>query len=216
MEKLWLCAVVFFLTAPIAFAAQTQSTTRQTTTTVSNDTLGWELGIQGGEVFPNDDKRIDDTAFANARLTYDFTPNVAAGVEGGWMRFKDEFGGQKYGHINGFPAMADLVLKLPLDVGATKVTPYILGGAGAVFWNYRESSFARNSGIKVDNDTHFASRAGAGIDFGLTQQVAFFVEGSYLFTKYEPDVNGPGAAAGVGNKIDGNSAFAGGGIKFKI
>src|SRR5262245_45751606 len=86
----------------------------------------WEVSLQGGGVFPNKDDRFDDTEFAGGRITYDLSQNTALGIESGWLRFKDEIGGTKFGRIDGIPALADLQLKFPVQSTGNRFVPYAI------------------------------------------------------------------------------------------
>jgi opacity protein-like surface antigen len=205
-----------FLFIGVATLASAQNTTRTTTTTTTgyDDERRWEFSVQGQGIFPtNDDDHIqnDATYGANARLSSDLTPMIALGVEGGWMRFKDEVNGTRYGHINGFPLLADLIIKFPQDQAAPRFVPYMLGGVGGIWWNYDEDN---NSSVKFKNDAQFAAKGGLGVDYYFNEQWALFLEGDYLFSKYESRPDTPSAI--LASKVDTNIAMAGVGLKVRF
>src|SRR5437870_4009487 len=101
MKKIFVPLMPLMMTFALSASA---SAARVTTTTASEETTvrdnPWEFSVQGQGVFPVQDEakdRFDNTAGAAARLTYDVVPNVALGAEGGWLRFKDEVNGTKFG-----------------------------------------------------------------------------------------------------------------------
>ena len=143
----------------------------------------------------------------------DINPYASFGVEGGWMRFKDEVSGVKYGRLNGFPLLADLELKMPIAATNNMIGPYAIAGAGVVFWNYDENDGTVLSGIKVDNENNFAAKGGVGIDLYFNSNTALFVEGTYFYSRFKPDVSG---AVAVGNKTNVGSVLAGAGLKIKF
>jgi opacity protein-like surface antigen len=207
----------FVMAAPACFAQTATTTTTTTVEETSTTDHPWEFSIQGQGVFPvadDADRRFDTTAGGAARIMRDITPTMALGVEGGWIRYKDEVGGLKYGRLHGFPVLADVELKMPIEATHNTIVPYLIAGAGVMFWNYEENDAAQASGIKVDNDSDFAAKGGAGVDFYLNDRMAVFVEGTYLYSRFEPDVSGPVAA--LGDKTNTGSVLAGAGFKLKF
>ncbi len=171
----------------------------------------WALSVQSAAVMPRDDDN-DDTIYYGGRLTYDITPNVAVGVESGWMNFEQEADGIDFGDQRGIPLLADIVLKLPIEATDNKLVPYVLGGVGVVFWDYQESSILKDNGFSVDSDTAFAARIGGGVEYYVSNNVALFLEGSYLFSTYDAKVRyGSSSAANI--EVDSDAFFAGGGVK---
>lgn len=174
----------------------------------------WELSLFGGGVFPRQDDRFDDTEFAGGRLTYDLSSHVALGIESGWLRFDDEIGGTEFGKIDGIPALGVIQLKGPIEDTGNRFVPYVIAGAGVIIWNYRENTVLKDAGAKVDTDTHFAAKGGMGFDYFINSAVAFFVEGSYLFSRFTPKVHGGGTT--VTTKADTEAILAGAGLKFRF
>jgi opacity protein-like surface antigen len=219
--KALLLAVALCVAMTVGAYAQTsevRSTRTQTTTYNTNDPTQHplELGVQAGMLMPKGDERIDtNMGFVSGRVTYDLTPNVAFGPEIGVISYKDEANGHKYGYIRGVPVMADLILKMPIEATENRLVPYIIGGAGAIIWNYDRTSYAESAGIDVDNkrEASFAAKVGGGVDYFVTPQTAIFAEASYLFSEYKPDVT---AGSGIAGKYDTNAAMIGAGLKFKI
>jgi hypothetical protein len=218
MNKLPISLIIsFMLGVPVCLAQTTATTTTTTVDETATTDNPWEFSVQGQGVFPVSDEadsRFDSTAGGTARVMRDVTPNVALGAEGGWFRFKDEAGGTKFGRLHGFPVLADLEIKMPIEATHNTIVPYLIAGAGAVFWNYEENDATKARGIKVDNDTHFAAKGGAGIDFYLNDRTAVFVEGTYLWSEFEPKVSGPVTA--LNDKTDTGSVLAGAGFKVKF
>ena len=212
MKKL-LWMIAFLGIVPVSFAQQVQqTTTEETIITTSKNPL--ELSVQGGGMFPTKDGRFDNTGFVAGRLMYDIAPYVALGVESGWMRFKDEAGGTKFGHIDGIPALGDLQFKMPISATNNHLVPYAIAGAGVVFWNYREASVLKDAGVKIDTETHFAAKGGLGADYYFTDNVGLFVEGSYLYSRFTPKVHGGGTA--VTTRATTGSVLIGGGLKLRF
>jgi opacity protein-like surface antigen len=211
---LWVGTIFILATMPSSFA---QQVVQQRTEVRENSTIpanAWELSVQGGGVFPSKDDRFDNTGFVAGRLTYDVSPYVAIGAESGWMMFKDEVGGTKFGKIDGIPALGDLELKMPIPATDNRLVPYAIGGAGVVFWNYRESGVLKNAGVKVDTETHFAAKGGVGVDYYFTNNMALFAEGSYLYSRFAPKIHGGGTA--VTTKAQTGAFLVGGGLKLRF
>lgn len=216
MKKLSISiAVSLLLGSPVCWAQRDVTTHRtdvEERTTVDNP---WEFSVQGQGVFPmgEADKRFDTTVGAAARLMRDINPYAAVGIEGGWLRFKDEVGGVKFGRLNGFPVLADLELKMSIEATHNTIVPYLIAGAGVIFWNYDENDATVSRDIKVDNEGDFAAKGGVGVDFYFNDRTAFFIEGTYLYSRFEPNVSG---AVDLGNKTNTGSGLAGAGFKFKF
>jgi hypothetical protein len=139
------------------------------------------------------------------------TPNVALGGESGGIRYEDRLNGTKYGHLDGVPALADVVLKMPLSFTDNRLVPYIYGSAGVIFWSYAKSGYSDTTGLDAKDRTHFAAKPGGGLEYYLTPQISIFIEGSYLFS---PKFELKNAAITPPNgRIDVNSVYGGGGIK---
>ena len=172
----------------------------------------WQVSVQGGGLWSEKDKsRLHDGEEILGRLTYDVTPNVAVGGESGGLRFEDESNRTKYGHLDGVPAMADLVLKMPIAATGNRLVPYIYGSAGVIFWSYFKSGYSDDTGVDARSRTHFAAKPGGGLEYYLTPRVALFVEGSYLFS--EKFVLKNAAITPPNGKVNVDSAYGGGGIK---
>lgn len=175
------------------------------------DAKKWEISLQGAGVIPNDTD-IDPTYYVGGRIAYNINKNVSVAGESGWMGWDDSDGTTKYGEVNGIPLLADLILKMPIEATENKLVPYVLGGVGVVFWDYKEEAILTSNGITVDGDTSFAARLGAGVDYYVSDNIALFAEASYLFSDYDIKVNAGGIIAGA--KTDTDAVFAGAGIKF--
>lgn len=222
---LFLTILIFSFTPAVLAQSATQTTTTTqpgvvaptTTTQTLPLTLPeysdpWQVSIQGGGLWSQKDKsRLHDGEAIFGRLTYDVTPNLAIGAESGGLRFKDETSGTTYGHLNGVPALADLVLKMPIAATGNHLVPYVFGSAGVIFWSYDKSGYSDTTGVKARSRTHFAAKPGAGLEYYLTPRIAIFVEGSYLFSEKFRLRNA--AVTPPNGNIDVNSIYGGGGIK---
>jgi opacity protein-like surface antigen len=180
--------------------------------TLMDSTDPWQLSVQGGGLWADKDHgRLHDGDDIIGRLTYDVTPNVALGAESGGLRFDDRSNGDKYGHLYGVPAMADLVLKMPIAATGNRLVPYIYGAAGVVFWSYAKSGYSDTTGVDARDRTHFAAKPGGGLEYYLTSHVALFVESSYLFSE-RFKLKG-GAATAPDGRVNPDSVYGGGGLK---
>jgi len=219
-----LTLVVILFAAPVVFAQQTvapspQTTTVQTPTPIVPVTYQPEnidplqISIQGGGLWPSEknDARLHDGGEVIGRLTYDLNPNLAIGAETGVLRFLDRSDGNTYGHLNGIPLMADLVLKIPIVATDNRLVPYIYGAAGPMVWHYDKSGYSDNSGVETRTRAHWAAKPGAGIEYYLNPHVAIFIEGSYLFS--ERFRLKDASSTPPNGKLDVDSTYGGGGIK---
>jgi opacity protein-like surface antigen len=196
-KRLFILLSLLVASAPVAFAAAENP---------------FEISLQAGDVVPQDSARLnsskDSHYFGDGRLTMDVSPYAAVGAEVGWLRFVDRPNGVKLGHLYEVPLMGDLILKYPLAVTDNRLVPYLIGGAGVGLGGYDRFQGLKDAGIKVKPDSEFAWKAGGGLQFFLTRQVAVFAEGAYFDTKFDPKVTG----GNIGGKIKLRSILAGGGL----
>lgn len=199
--------------------AQQVATTTTTTQPVQSSTMTlpenidpWQVSVQGGGLWSEKDhSRLHQGEAIFGRLTYDVTPNVALGAESGGLRFEDKSNGIKYGHLDGVPAMGDLVLKLPIPATGNRLVPYIYGAAGVIFWSYSKSGYSDTTGVDAKSRTHFAAKPGGGLEYYFTPHIALFIEGSYLFSEKFHLKNSP--LTPPNGKLNPDSVYGGGGIK---
>ena len=177
----------------------------------------WDISVLGGAWFPKEDDQ-DASGYVAGRLTYNINEHVGVGIESGWASFGQEAdvtGDGKdddLGDIQAIPLLANLFLRLPLEATENKLVPYAVGSVGVIFWDYNESSLLTSNNISIDGDTSFAARVGGGADFYITDNVAIFAEGGYLWSEYEAQ----GSIGGVvvtAPTVDTNAAYAVGGLK---
>lgn len=170
----------------------------------------WDVSILGGAFFPKEDDQ-DAGGYAGGRLTYNINKHTGLGIESGWSSFNQELDGVDYGDVRAIPLLANLFLRLPLEATDNKLVPYAVGGVGVIIWDYEESSLLTDNGISVEGDTSFATRVGGGADFYITDNIAIFAEGGYIWSQYEAEVSAGGSV--VADTADTDAAYAVGGIK---
>ncbi len=170
-------------------------------------TKKWELSGMGSAIFPADDQ-TDTTWYAGGRLTYDVTPNLAFGVESGYTSLDLTIDNVGAGDLRVIPVLADVILKYPIEATDNAIVPYIFGGVGAIMWHYNPSSTYKSLGSVSGNDTVFGGKVGGGVDCFLNENIAVFVEGSYLWSG---DID-TGSIQGT----DLHYGFAGAGIKLAL
>lgn len=171
----------------------------------------FSVGVVGGGVFPKD-SGIDDTFYVGGNLAYGVNEYIAVGGEIGYSSWDTEEGGVDYGEVRAVPLLADLYLRYPVEMGENKLVPYIVGGLGVVFYDYKESSFLKQYGVTVDMDPSFALKFGGGLEYFFTKNIALGVEGSYSWSEADVSVSGAGVVAS--SSADTNSWMVTGGIKY--
>lgn len=171
----------------------------------------FSVGVVGGGVFPKDSE-IDDAFYVGGNLAYGVNEYIALGGEVGYSSWDTEEGGVDYGEVRAVPLLADLYLRYPVEMGENKLVPYIVGGLGVVFYDYKESSFLKQYGVTADIDPSFALKLGGGLEYFFTKNIALGVEGSYGWSEADVSVSGAGAVAST--SMDTNSWMVTGGIKY--
>ncbi len=171
----------------------------------------FSVGLVGGGVFPKDSE-IDDSFYVGGNLAYGVNEYIAVGGEVGYSSWDTEEGGVDYGEVRAVPLLADLYLRYPVEVGENKLVPYIVGGLGVVFYDYKESSFLKQYGVSVDVDPSFALKFGGGLEYFFTKNIALGVEGSYSWSEADVSVTGVGAVPST--NADTNAWLVTGGIKY--
>ncbi|UCD14868.1 MAG: porin family protein [Candidatus Omnitrophota bacterium] len=129
----------------------------------------WALGYRYSYVDADD---ADFKTHGNAHdliVGYELTDNFAVEAEAGHFRLKSKSGTG----LDVVTAHASLQLRLP----SGKFVPYLSGGAGWMFYDYG-TLYADD---EKDNRNSFSYKAGAGMDFLLTEKLAFGGEVSYVY-----------------------------------
>ena len=161
------------------------------------------ISLFGGGWF-SESSDVDSDWNIGARLTYDFTPYLEAGIETGWTSYdvdnRGAAGGQ-LGEIEFIPLYFILIGKYPLEFTDYTLVPYVLGGVGIVFWD----SDASQPGVTDDEGEDYAFKLGGGADYYVTDNTAVFIEGG--FQSWSTDLE-------IGNGVD--SFYVSGGIKLSI
>ena len=132
---------------------------------IAPDRVGrWDLGLGVAGGF-NDS--VDDSVFVSGTISYGVTPYIGLGVEAGWQ----EADGQTGESVGVVPVMADIILRLPTVHEA--LVPYGVLGLG-VAGVYTEL----DNQDDVD-DTAFAWKLGAGVDYFINPNWIFNFELAY-------------------------------------
>jgi len=143
---------------------------------------------------------LNDAGTADWRLgwagsldaSYWILPRVALRVGGTWAQDSLRSGAiAGRGKFNKFAYDADIVLRYPLTAGASTVTPYILGGAGAISVHQLASD---------STWTKFAGNFGGGIEYrfgrlGVRAKAVTMSTSSTGTASTRPSTTSPGRAA---------------------
>lgn len=170
----------------------------------------FSVGIAAGGIFP-EDSDIDDSCYVGGNFAYGINEHLAIGVEAGYTSWDDEEAGVDYGEVEAIPLLADLYLRFPVEVGENMFVPYVIGGAGVIFWDYEESDLLTSNAISVDMDAELGIKAGGGFDYFFTDNVAINFEGGYIWSDADMSVAAFGTHAAA--TIDTDYWLAIGGFK---
>ena len=145
--------------------------------------VDWGIGIAGAF---ND--TADDTYFVSTSIAYGVTPYIALGVEAGWQESDGAASDETVGWV---PILADIIVRVPTI--HESLVPYgILGlGVGGVYVTDDNGSGPTNNGDDSD-DTGFAWKLGAGVDYFINPNWIF----NFEFAYWDIDVDLPRTSVG--------------------
>lgn len=186
------------------------------------------IGVRGGFVFSQDDSIVDpvdgtkvdidiDSAFCvGINTTYVMSDVLSMELSGDWVfdretEFMTPTGSIGGGDISTIPVLLTLRIHIPVSSG---FKPYIGGGVGWYFNSFDQNPLwiASNPGVNAELDDSFAWLANAGLEFFLTENVAFNIDGKYIWSS--PDMNLTGTGYYNTYEIDLDGFVVGVGVKF--
>ncbi len=192
------------------------------------DSSRFGIGVRGGFVFSGEDTitdvtdgtRVDidfDSAFCvGINTTYVMNDVLSMELSGDWVfdretEFMTSGGSVGGGDISTIPVLWTLRIHIPISSG---FKPYIGGGVGWYFNSFDQNPLwnASNPGVSAELDDSFAWHANAGLEFFLTENVAFNIDGKYIWSS--PDMNLTGTGYYQTYEIDLDGFVVGVGIKF--
>jgi len=198
---------------------------------LNNIKRGWiNLSIYGAGAFPETFKSINGIelkqgSFYGGQFTYDVTPYIAVGIDSGRLKLGVDdisavissvsVGATDAGEINASTLMGVLVLKAPIEMSDNRLVPYVLVGVGAIFTEFDEGFNLEISNTTIKDYTTFAMKSGLGFDYYVTEKAALFIEGSFLWADYDPNVSIVELGTGTLDKTI-NALLFGGGLKFSF
>jgi len=172
------------------------------------------LGLNCSAIIPTEDDS-EVGIFAGGLLSYDILKYLAVGIEGGYAGYDIEYEDIKFGTLNSWPLLGDVILKAPMDVEDFTFTPYGVFGAGVLFSSFDESSILEAIGINIDTDTAFLMKFGSGIDFYVNDNLALNFEFSYYVVDIETDAQWGGQSFAT-DEVEADAWLIGGGGKIRF
>lgn len=85
----------------------------------------------------------------------------------------------RWGELRGYGGFYDLMLDFPVN---DNVSVYGFGGLGYFTWDFKENPFLQDNGVNVDVEDDLATRAGAGIDYKVKDDISLFLEAYWFDT----------------------------------
>jgi outer membrane protein W len=185
MKKVWLVllGIIFIMSS---------AATSQAADISGRFGVGFDVGVN----LPSDHDQ-DDNIYLGGNLSYAFNRYVMIGCEAGYAKWDEDAAGADYGELRAVPVLGDLYVRHPFDIEDKGYTfaPYVVGGVGAIFWDFDEGAFLEAAGVSVDMDTELALKAGVGFDFFFSENTAINMEGGYMWSDAEVQVQAIGARA---------------------
>lgn len=151
----------------------------------------WGVGLNFALALPSEED-ADMSLYYGGSVTYGVWDRVALQVDLGYVEFSEEAFDIDYGDLEGIPLLLSAQWRHPFNIGTSPSAWYLVGGIGAVFWNFENSNAALGMGVPVDVDAAFAFKLGTGLDIFFTEHFAWNVEASYIFTSSDVDLRQPG------------------------
>ncbi|HEU5220369.1 MAG TPA: outer membrane beta-barrel protein [Gemmatimonadales bacterium] len=145
------------------------------------------LGVGGGPIFPNKSSFSDNTyKVKSVGYHFQFMLGVAPGNGKLSFRVDGQYGSVKYEPLTTgtvakdkiFAVNADLVFH-PTTSGG--VRPYLLAGPTYGHFSFRSGLTGTASADETTNNVGF--NGGAGLNFGNSEKIWFFLESRYIYTK---------------------------------
>ena len=129
----------------------------------SSAAFAGDLTLQGGyQSFQNEN--YSDAEQVVARYEMPIAGELSWAVEGSYHGKSDHHG---LGWLNGYGGGADLIFR---PVVSDRFKPYVLGGVGWYWWNFRESSEVQDRLITIDTGDALGYKLAAGFDIPLNER----------------------------------------------
>jgi len=152
--------------------------------------------------------------YVGGQVSYDMMRWFALGVEAGYLQTELQSSGENIGTLRGCPLLADLILKVPMDMDSFVFTPYGVAGFGCLLMDITSGDAITDNG-RIDVNTPFLMKFGGGFDATFLIVLVIFFEASYIYTKIEFNEKLTNQTFGLG-KENLNAGFVGGGIKYRF
>lgn len=192
MKKIIINLVLFFIMISVSYGEDLEGK--------------WGLSANLMGVFP-DDSDLEDEILYGGAIEYNFTSVLAVELETGYVKVDDVYQSVKFGEARYIPLMFNLKARYPEG----SLNPFIYGGVGIAFAEYKEEDWLRDLGINLDLGTGLAYQVGGGIDIFIADNVALYGKLAYFWS--EVDASAYVSTYTVNADVDLNTFTAGGGIK---
>jgi hypothetical protein len=175
----------------------------------------WNLSFMASAVVPTRSDYFDAGISGQVAFTYGVFKWVAVGLETGYMHMDTKWEGVGLGEMHAMPLLADIIVKVPIEVGDAIVIPYIVNGCGALFSDINESKNV-NQGTKLETNIPFLFKLGAGVDVYVNDAFSITFETSYQWADLEYEAIFTDNSTATSPKVDMDALYIGGAIKFKF
>ena len=152
--------------------------------------------------------------YVGGQVSYDLLRWFAIGFEGGYLQSELKGNGENIGTLRGGPLLADLIIKVPMDMDNFVFSPYGIAGFGCLLMDIKSSDVITNNG-RIESNTPFLMKFGGGFDAIFFDSFIINFEASYIYAKVEFTEKLTNQTFGLG-KEDLNAGFVGGGVKYRF
>lgn len=115
---------------------------------------------------PNGGNNYDDAWGASVKVKHPILRTLEGAIGLGYITdidfpsIDDPKG--SFGELRGYGLTYDLILGMPIN---DRIKPFITGGLGYYFWDFRENPFLQDNRVTVEVDNSIAYRIGGGVEF---------------------------------------------------
>ena len=174
-----------------------------------------DFGINVSAFLPGDGD-IDNAAAVGGNISYSFNNHLAWGISSSWAQADFDAHTAAGAKVSGskvkpIPIFFDLILR-PWT-GDQPVAPYATMGLGAVIANVEGTGVLNDNNLQAQSNSDFAFRMGGGLEWFVTENWSYYLEGTYVFTGAGVDI----VSSATNQKIETQGLdgwYLGGGVKY--
>lgn len=147
---------------------------------ISSPVFAEEILVQGGWLHTGN-SNYGDSAEVTLRTEKRVLRDLGVGVE---YAFHGPTYHEEYGDFIGHSVLGELIYYPNVK---WKIKPYILGGLGWSWWDFKGNAYLKDAGIEVDLGDARAEKFAVGADYPINKNWSFNIEWSYFHAAVPKD-----------------------------